>query len=97
MSTTVVVKNDSTFIRNEAVGGDGGVFYVSGDDGIAFTIEDTVFRKNMAGRRGGAVFISAGGDLIVRDAFFVENESNRIGGGAIFAKVRSLHHLISIQ
>ena len=87
MSTTVVVKNASTFIKNEAVG-DGGAFYVSGDDGITFTIEDTVLRENVAGRRGGAVFISTGGNLTVRDAFFVENESNRTGGGAIFAEVR---------
>ena len=84
-ATTVVVTGESRFDRNEAVG-DGGVIYVSGT-GVSLRLDgDVVFKANVAGRRGGAVFVSEADLATIRDAAFVDNEAAR-GGGALFAEV----------
>ena len=84
-ATTVVVTGESRFDRNEAVG-DGGVIYVSGT-GVSLRLDgDVVFKANVAGRRGGAVFVSEANLATIRDAAFVDNEAER-GGGALFAQV----------
>ena len=88
--TVVVVKDESRFVKNEAFQGDGGVFFASGD-GVGLAIENnTLFKGNVAERRGGAIFVSSAAYLTITDAFFVENQSKRAGGGAIFAEADGL-------
>ena len=88
--TVVVVKDESRFVKNEAFQGDGGVFFASGD-GVGLAIENkTLFKGNVAERRGGAIFVSSAAHLTITDAFFVENQSKRAGGGAIFAEADGL-------
>ena len=84
--TAVAIAGESRFIRNEATNGDGGVIHVSGA-GASLTLEgDAVFKSNVAGRRGGAIFVSEANLVTIRDAAFVDNEAEGTGGGALFAE-----------
>ena len=76
------------FIKNEAVD-NGGVFYVSGSETSLVIKKDTLFKGNVAMRRGGAVYINHAQKLAIENASFVDNEAKDFGGGAVFAEVGS--------
>lgn len=87
--TTVVIEDGSEFKNNEAIDGEGGAIIATGN--ISLTIkEDTIFKRNKAANQGGALFFIGSSTLRIEDAFFVENESAFIGGGAIYAEVHVL-------
>eukprot|EP00210_Caulerpa_lentillifera_P003725 g3558.t1 len=93
--TTVMIEGGSEFHGNEALTGEGGAIFAIGNVSLAIT-DDTIFRRNVAALQGGALFFSGHSTLTIQDAFFVENESNFSGGGAIYAQ-NSMNEDLDIQ
>eukprot|EP00210_Caulerpa_lentillifera_P003724 g3557.t1 len=94
-ATTVIIEEGSEFRGNEAHTGEGGAIVAIGNVSLTIT-EDTIFSRNVAGLQGGALFFSGHSTLTIQDAFFVENESNFSGGGAIYAQ-NSMNKNLDIQ
>eukprot|EP00210_Caulerpa_lentillifera_P003723 g3556.t1 len=93
--TTVIIEEGSEFRGNEALTGEGGAIFAIGNVNLAIT-GDAIFRRNIAAYQGGALFFSGHSTLTIQDAFFVENESNFSGGGAIYAQ-NSMNEDLDIQ
>lgn len=75
---------DSVFIDNSHSSGSGAAIS-TGDNTV---VVRSIFLNNSAGVRAGAIYVSSGGNLEVRDSLFVANHAgaadNYEGGGAIY-------------
>jgi len=61
---------------------------ISATGSVSLVIKgDTIFSRNTAANQGGAFFIRGASNVNIQDAYFIENESHFLGGGAIFAEV----------
>lgn len=81
-----MIDDASEFRNNEAVTEEGGAIFAIGSVSLLIR-EETMFIGNRAANQGGALFIIGAATVRIEDAYFVENESLFLGGGAIFAEV----------
>ena len=75
--------SDCNFTNNTAVQGNGGAVFVKMDDlSSTLACENSIFNKNRAANKGGAVYITQGGEYLWKWSLFLDNTAEK--GGAIY-------------
>eukprot|EP00210_Caulerpa_lentillifera_P008407 g8019.t1 len=83
--SSVVVRGESAFRNNEALTEGGGAIFIRGNVSLEIN-GDAIFSRNKAAHQGGALFLTGPSIVNISDAYFIENESLFLGGGAIFTE-----------
>lgn len=83
LSSATLTVNNSTFYNNQAITGEGGAIF-----GSTLEVNDSTFYNNSAVTEGGAIWISLGSHLTLRNntivGNFVTNTTGTSAGGGVF-------------